>query len=219
MLGKYAVVVAQLVSASGCGPEGRRFESGLPPHSLIRRRRAYGAASFFVLENKFSHKKECLAALRSGRPVAARAPPGLGEWLPCAARCLRISAAQARRLRAVWPSASPPLCSRNCIAARASLGRKEMLAFALLRLAGPIARAPLGLPPPQGPTSPTGRSCKKTLAAGAPPVGLVGQVRLVRQKHSPQGGPKKSLQFCEGGAIFGPVVPFRSPDAASRKSE
>ena len=103
--------------------------------------------------------------------------------------------------------------------ARASLGRKEMLAFALLRLAGPIARAPLGLPPPQGPTSPTGRSCKKTLAAGAPPVGLVGQVRLVRQKHSPQGGPKKSLQFCESGAILGPVVPFRSPDAASRKSE
>ena len=26
------VVVAQLVSASGCGPEGRRFKSGLPPH-------------------------------------------------------------------------------------------------------------------------------------------------------------------------------------------
>ena len=26
------VVVAQLVSASGCGPEGRRFEPGLPPH-------------------------------------------------------------------------------------------------------------------------------------------------------------------------------------------
>ena len=28
----YKVVVAQLVSASGCGPEGRRFEPGLPPH-------------------------------------------------------------------------------------------------------------------------------------------------------------------------------------------
>ena len=28
------VVVAQLVRAPGCGPGGRRFESGLPPHSL-----------------------------------------------------------------------------------------------------------------------------------------------------------------------------------------
>ena len=30
--GTNKVVVAQLVSASGCGPEGRRFKSGLPPH-------------------------------------------------------------------------------------------------------------------------------------------------------------------------------------------
>ena len=30
------VVVAQLVSASGCGPEGRRFKSGLPPHFFAR---------------------------------------------------------------------------------------------------------------------------------------------------------------------------------------
>ena len=32
----YKVVVAQLVSASGCGPEGRRFEPGLPPHFFAR---------------------------------------------------------------------------------------------------------------------------------------------------------------------------------------
>ena len=28
------VVVAQLVRAPGCGPGGRRFKSGLPPHFL-----------------------------------------------------------------------------------------------------------------------------------------------------------------------------------------
>ena len=27
------VDIAQLVSASGCGPEGRRFESDYPPHT------------------------------------------------------------------------------------------------------------------------------------------------------------------------------------------
>ena len=34
ILGKHRkmVVVAQLVRAPGCGPGGRRFESGLPPH-------------------------------------------------------------------------------------------------------------------------------------------------------------------------------------------
>ena len=28
----YMVDIAQLVRVSGCGPEGRRFESGYPPH-------------------------------------------------------------------------------------------------------------------------------------------------------------------------------------------
>ena len=156
------------------------FEFRPPPHSQIRRRRAYGEASFFVLENKFSHKKECLAALRSGRPVAARAPPGLGEWLPCAARCLRISAAQARRLRAVWPSASPPLCSRNCIAARASLGQKEQPPA--LRLggkrclpslcSGSLGRLPalrLGCRPRRVPLALQVGPAKKRLPQGRPP--------------------------------------------------
>ncbi len=30
------VVVAQLVRAPGCGPGGRRFKSGLPPHFFVR---------------------------------------------------------------------------------------------------------------------------------------------------------------------------------------
>ena len=32
---RYMVVVAQLVSASGCGPEGRQFESGQLPQIII----------------------------------------------------------------------------------------------------------------------------------------------------------------------------------------
>ena len=32
------VVVAQLVRAPGCGPGGRRFKSGLPPHFTARGR-------------------------------------------------------------------------------------------------------------------------------------------------------------------------------------
>ena len=120
----------------------------------------------------------CLASLR-----AARLPParllGLGV---VALRCsmlahLRCSgSALARRVAQCVPAplfaelyCRPRFAWAERATARATLGRKEMLAFALLRLAGPIARATLGLPPPQGPTSPTGRSCKKTLAAGAAP--------------------------------------------------
>ena len=85
-----------MVSASGCGPEGRRFESGLPPHSQIRRRRAYGAASFFVLENKFSHKKNAVPRFASG----GMQPPAHLLGFGCGCRALLDAcascAAQAR---------------------------------------------------------------------------------------------------------------------------
>ena len=35
---QHMVVVAQLVRAPGCGPGGRRFKSGLPPHFTARGR-------------------------------------------------------------------------------------------------------------------------------------------------------------------------------------
>ena len=35
------VDIAQLVSASGCGPEGRRFESDYPPHTK--------SAAYFII--------------------------------------------------------------------------------------------------------------------------------------------------------------------------
>lgn len=53
------VVVAQLVRASVCGTEGRRFEPGLPPRntSLQRNLRA-----FFVHSGWFYSKKKDLNA-------------------------------------------------------------------------------------------------------------------------------------------------------------
>ena len=46
------VDIAQLVSASGCGPEGRRFESDYPPHNFgveYPRKRSLDKSRLFVL--------------------------------------------------------------------------------------------------------------------------------------------------------------------------
>ena len=43
------VVVAQLVRAPGCGPGGRRFKSGLPPH-------------FFALKRQKKHEDALVTA-------------------------------------------------------------------------------------------------------------------------------------------------------------
>ena len=189
MLGKYAVVVAQLVSASGCGPEGRRFESGLPPHSRYDGGALTARPPFLCLKTSFRTKKHTPPRFAQGGLLPPARLLGLGSGClalldACASPLLRLGACAPcgpvrprpfvrgivlpPALRLGRKSNRPRFAWAERATARASLGRKEMLAFALLRLAGPIARAPLGLPPPQGPTSPTGRSCKKTLAAGRP---------------------------------------------------
>ncbi len=47
----YMVVVAQLVRASVCGTEGRRFEPGLPPKIKGLFFRPFFVLIFFVLNN------------------------------------------------------------------------------------------------------------------------------------------------------------------------
>ena len=117
--------------------------------------------------------------------------------------------------------------------ALASLGRKVMLAFALLRLAVSVARASLGLPPPHKVplvllvllVLPGGRrACLRfAQARGADcprnTARKVRPVRQVRQKHSPQAGLKKNLNFFGKGVILGGVFPVFSLVAASRKSK
>ena len=84
------VVVAQLVSASGCGPEGRRFKSGLPPHFFCLN---YGGAllriaDFFALKVKLSAKKSPIRRaplIQSGFYAVKRAPPELGGGCPAPA--------------------------------------------------------------------------------------------------------------------------------------
>ena len=51
------VAVAQLVRASGCGPEGRRFESDQPPHFFANHGGARRRTSdFFALKVELSAK-------------------------------------------------------------------------------------------------------------------------------------------------------------------
>ncbi len=53
------VVVAQLVRASDCGSESRRFESGLPPHLTKSLRGNYLkkiVAPYFLSEHNLFHK-------------------------------------------------------------------------------------------------------------------------------------------------------------------
>jgi len=46
------VVVAQLVRASDCGSEGRRFETGLPPKKLI----LVGVGFFYMIQFGFTQE-------------------------------------------------------------------------------------------------------------------------------------------------------------------
>ena len=76
----YKVVVAQLVSASGCGPEGRRFEPGLPPHFFlpVTRRCAISEPPFFIQKTLFSLKNgDSLTAYAGQIRCICRAPPEL----------------------------------------------------------------------------------------------------------------------------------------------
>ena len=67
------VAVAQLVRASGCGPEGRRFEPGQSPHILyLRKASAYGP-SFTARLSRLSMKLVFLfAATCLKQPTMAR---------------------------------------------------------------------------------------------------------------------------------------------------
>ena len=77
------VVVAQLVRAPGCGPGGRRFESGLPPQSWLCGGALGRTSVFCALKTLFSaQKRRSARASLDGGPAAIRAPPALVEWLP-----------------------------------------------------------------------------------------------------------------------------------------
>ena len=52
MFGKFAVGVAQLVRASGCGPEGRRFEPAHSPFEI----KANLFGSPFIVVNLYNQK-------------------------------------------------------------------------------------------------------------------------------------------------------------------
>ena len=90
------VAVAQLVRASGCGPEGRRFESDQPPHLEIPEVRVSVSPIFFALKVYFQQKNR-QSALRSAVQSMlciglSRAPPGL------VGGCRRFAPARLRRV-------------------------------------------------------------------------------------------------------------------------
>ena len=99
------VVVAQLVSASGCGPEGRRFKSGLPPHFFCSN---YGGtlwriSVFFAQKGTFGKKivsPPSLSLFQSGITALNRVPPAL----VCGCRRYRSGSLC---FACVWPRRSP----------------------------------------------------------------------------------------------------------------
>ena len=127
------VAVAQLVRASGCGPEGRRFESDQPPHFFCRDHGgALGRISdFFALKVELSAKNRRFAPLRCFKAADFRLEPRtscacngclalLGFACGARARCglspLRVAQVQHRRKvdglsrRNVMKPGSSPAC-------------------------------------------------------------------------------------------------------------
>ena len=95
------VAVAQLVRASGCGPEGRRFESDQPPHFFARIPEVRFGVSpfFFALKVNFQQKivyPPRSSPFQGGFSALKRAPPELfGGCRRCAPARLRRVAQKA----------------------------------------------------------------------------------------------------------------------------
>ena len=81
------MAVAQVVRASGCGPEGRRFESDQPPHFFARIPEVLDGVSpiFFALKVELSAKNRQFASLRCFKAADFRLEPRTScafGWLP-----------------------------------------------------------------------------------------------------------------------------------------
>ena len=101
----YMVVVAQLVRAPGCGPGGRRFKSGLPPHFFCPNSGGalWRISDFFALKVNFRQK--IVNSPRSADSGQFPAPNSRTScccvWLPSASRTSSCDAHAPRILRGV----------------------------------------------------------------------------------------------------------------------
>ena len=97
------VAVAQLVRASGCGPEGRRFESDQPPHLEIPEVRVSVSPIFFALKVNFQQKiVNPLCVPQSSRCFASDCPAHLLRFLVGAVALLRLASGFALACGPCW---------------------------------------------------------------------------------------------------------------------
>ena len=104
---QHVVAVAQLVRASGCGPEGRRFESDQPPHLWDHGGARKRISDFFALKVELSAKRIVvpLCVPQSSRCVASDCPAHLLRFLVVA---VASAPARLRRVALAWKSPTCP---------------------------------------------------------------------------------------------------------------
>ena len=104
---QHVVAVAQLVRASGCGPEGRRFESDQPPHLWDHGGARKRISDFFCSESGTFRKiiVDPLCVPQSSRCCASDCPAHLLRFLVVA---VASAPARLRRVALAWKSPTCP---------------------------------------------------------------------------------------------------------------